>query len=129
MFVEFSDGKIKVWKLQSGQCLRRFEKAHSKGVTRVRFSKDSSQVMSCSFDHTIRIHGLKSGKLLKEFRGHTSFVNDVVYAADGHHILSGSSDGTVKMWSIKTTACVHTFQSALGAAQVRQSPLMIISLL
>lgn len=110
------DGKIKVWKIQSGQCLRRFEKAHSKGVTKVRFSKDSSQLLSCSFDQTIRIHGLKSGKLLKEFTGHTSFVNDVVYTIDGHHLLSGSSDGTVKLWSTKTCECIHTFQASLGTS-------------
>ena len=34
-----------------------------------------------------RIHGLKSGKTLKEFRGHTSFVNDSVFTHDGHNIV------------------------------------------
>lgn len=34
-----------------------------------------------------RIHGLKSGKTLKEFRGHTSFVNEVVYTVDGHSVI------------------------------------------
>lgn len=107
------DGQIKVWKILTGQCLRRFEKAHIKGVTCLQFSRDNSQVLSASFDHSIRIHGLKSGKLLKEFKGHTSFVNEVVFAADGHNILSASSDGTVKVWSLKSTECVSTYK-ALG---------------
>ncbi|KAJ4918847.1 hypothetical protein JOQ06_019554 [Pogonophryne albipinna] len=104
------DGKIKVWKIQSGQCLRRFERAHSKGVTCVSFCKDSSQLLSASFDQTIRIHGLKSGKTLKEFRGHTSFVNEATFTPDGHHVISASSDGTVKMWNMKTTECSNTFK-------------------
>uniref|UniRef100_A0A8C1WVX8 WD40 repeat-containing protein SMU1 n=1 Tax=Cyprinus carpio TaxID=7962 RepID=A0A8C1WVX8_CYPCA len=105
------DGKIKVWKIQSGQCLRRYERAHSKGVTCISFSKDSSQILSASFDQTIRIHGLKSGKSLKEFRGHSSFVNDATLTPDGHHIISASSDGTVKIWNVKTTECTSTFKS------------------
>jgi WD40 repeat protein len=32
------------------------------------------QVLSGSYDGSIRVHGLKSGKMLKEFRGHTSYV-------------------------------------------------------
>jgi WD40 repeat-containing protein SMU1 len=110
------DGKIKVWKIVTGQCLRRFERAHSKGVTSVSFSKDSSQLLSASFDQTIRIHGLKSGKTLKEFRGHTSFVNDAVFAADSHHIISASSDGRIKVWTIKSTECTSTFKSLGGAS-------------
>ncbi|XP_012512195.1 PREDICTED: WD40 repeat-containing protein SMU1 isoform X2 [Propithecus coquereli] len=105
------DGKIKVWKIQSGQCLRRFERAHSKGVTCLSFSKDSSQILSASFDQTIRIHGLKSGKTLKEFRGHSSFVNEATFTQDGHYIISASSDGTVKIWNMKTTECSNTFKS------------------
>lgn len=45
------------------------------------------------------MHGLKSGKTLKEFRGHTSFVNDVIFTSDAHSIVSASSDGTVKVSS------------------------------
>ena len=43
------------------------------------------------------MHGLKSGKTLKEFRGHTSFVNDAIFTTDAHNIISASSDGTVKV--------------------------------
>lgn len=72
-----------VWKLKSGQCLRKFESAHTQGVTSLAFSREGTHVLSASYDGLARVHGLKSGKLLKEFRGHTSYVNAALYSPDG----------------------------------------------
>ena len=55
-------------------------------------------ILTLSFSFVcFRMHGLKSGKTLKEFRGHTSFVNDAIFTMDAHNIISASSDGTVKV--------------------------------
>jgi WD40 repeat-containing protein SMU1 len=62
------DGEVKVWRIATGSCVKRFTKAHSQGITSISFSKDSFQILSTSFDSLVRIHGLKSGKMLKEFR-------------------------------------------------------------
>ena len=46
----------------------------------VEFTRDGSQLLTSSYDQTLRIHGLKSGRTLKEFRGHKSFVNKAVFS-------------------------------------------------
>ena len=57
----------------------------------------TQQVLSTSYDCTTKVHGLKSGKSLKEMRGHSSFVNSAVFMGDGHHVITASSDGTCKV--------------------------------
>lgn len=77
---------MQVWKIRTGQCLRKYERAHTQGVTSVSFSRDGTHVLSSSYDGLIRVHGIKSGKMLKELRGHTSYVNDAVYSPDGSQV-------------------------------------------
>jgi len=101
---------LKVWRVRTGQCVRRFPKAHAQGITCVSFSKDSTQVASGSFDSAARVHGLKSGKLLKELRGHTSYVNAIEFSPDAARLASCSSDGTVRVWDAKSSECLYSFQ-------------------
>lgn len=61
-------GHIKIWKISTGQCLRTFTDAHRGSVSSLCFSRDGTQLLSGSCDKTARIHGLKSGRTLKEFR-------------------------------------------------------------
>lgn len=126
------DGIIKVWQLRSGKCIRKFEKAHEKGVTSVCFSKEggAQQVLSASYDNTARIHGIKSGKLLKMFRGHTSFVNDAVFSHNSAWVITSSSDGTVKVWDAKTTDCLSTIKpAALKASSIAARESAVISVI
>ena len=84
----------KVWKITTGQRLCQFERAHSKVMTSITFfARDICQLLSMSYSTTwqsgtfkyitwassgislkcvlaCRIHGLKSGKTVKEFWGH-----------------------------------------------------------
>lgn len=48
------DGSISVWKVSTGECVKTFSSAHTQGITFVQFAKDPSQILSASFDHTIK---------------------------------------------------------------------------
>lgn len=61
-------GNIKIWKISTGQCLRTLADGHRGSIASLCFSRDGTQLLSASFDKTARIHGLKSGRTLKEFR-------------------------------------------------------------
>ena len=104
------DGQIKVWKLSTGVCLKKILHAHSGGITSISFNRDNSQVLTTSFDNLARVFGLKSGKMLREFRGHSSFVNCGMITKDNLHVFTGSSDGTCRLWDSQTTECLFTFR-------------------
>lgn len=111
-------GNLRAWRLQTGERTKYIRCAHLKTVSCIKFNHDNSQMLSGSHDTTLRIHGMKSGRLLKEFRGHTSFVNDVTFNHDGTNIISGSSDGTIRVWNAKTTECIHTHKGAIMDVRV-----------
>lgn len=48
--------------------------------------------------------------MLKEFRGHTSFVNGALYSADGTRIISCSADSTVRVWDSRSCDCTFVMR-------------------
>ena len=130
--------EIRIWRISDGKCLRKLEHTHSEGVTSILFYHKNSQIISGSYDGTIRIHGLKSGSLLKELKGHTSFITKILLIpspatptvsniSTSTNLLSSSADGSLRLWDISLSRLLKTMDpstsiSTLSSA-IRQSPL------
>lgn len=121
------DGRLKVWQLSSGECVRKFGAAHEGGVTALAFSKDGSQVLSGGNDGVARIFGMRSGRTLKEFRGHASFVTAVAFAREDALVVTGSADGSVKVWDCATQDCIATLRMPGGAAGASEAPVLSVT--
>ncbi|RKZ88364.1 MAG: hypothetical protein DRR19_12605, partial [Candidatus Parabeggiatoa sp. nov. 1] len=82
---------------------------HLSTVLSVAYSPDGQTVVSGSYDKTVKLWEVNTGRLLKTFHGHSSSVTSVAYAPDGQTVLSGSDDKTVKLWSVRTGLLLKTF--------------------
>jgi WD40 repeat protein len=81
---------------------------HKQGVNSVAFSPDSTQIISGSDDHTIRVWDAVSGAHLHTMNGHKSRVSSVAFSPDGSQIISGSGDHTVRVWDAVSGKHMHT---------------------
>ena len=53
-------------------------------------------VMSGSWDRSVRVWDVDSGRTIELLTGHTDWVTDVAVAKNGLHGLSSSADGTLR---------------------------------
>jgi len=104
-----SDETIKLWDLNTLQCIRSF-KGRSGDVNSVDLSNDQSLILSANDDDTINLWDTNTGNCLRTFEGHTSVVTSVSFSHDQSHILSTSDDNTIKLWDTYTGECLHTFE-------------------
>ena len=73
---------------------------HTLGVNSVVMSVDGSQIVSGSWDQTIRVWDVASRREVAKLEGHTGTVANVALSMDGSRIVRGSSDKTIRVWDV-----------------------------
>ncbi|MDM8522213.1 hypothetical protein QUF80_02480 [Desulfococcaceae bacterium HSG8] len=82
---------------------------HSSEVNSVAMSSDGKYIISGSFDKTVRLWDLSTGKEIRTFTGHQDSVNSVSLSEYGRTLVSGSDDNTVRLWNLSTGKELRTF--------------------
>ena len=72
------------------------------------YSPDGKFVLSGGKGNKLMIWDVISGKMLRQFEGHTDQIIRVGFSHDGKYALSGSWDKTIRLWDVLTGSTVKT---------------------
>jgi WD40 repeat protein len=92
------DNVIRVFELSTGK--ERKLVGHTQQIHGAVFTPDSKRILSGSYDQTVRMWDVESGKDVCRFFGHTNWVFGVAVSPDGKLGMSGSKDKTVRLWKL-----------------------------
>lgn len=125
-----SDGTIRFWSLQTGQCLKAIEVTRKDRRAAVSWSQnesgelehpdfnynavclsdDAKYVLYTDSENRLVLCDFKTGQSVRTFAGHGVFTNSVSFTRDGRFAVSGGDDHTVKVWELATGRCLRTFE-------------------
>jgi WD40 repeat protein len=82
-------------------------------VTSVCFSSDGKYILSGSYEKSVKLWDIGSGKEIRPFVGHKSVITSVCFSPDGKTALSGSCDCSMILWDVATSKKIRAFAGHL----------------
>lgn len=89
-----------------GKCIIKEFKGHMDGILSMKFNY--RLLFTGSYDSTIAIWDIFTGKLVRRLTGHQSGVKTLFF--DGSKLITGSLDKTIRVWNYITGECVSTYR-------------------
>ena len=83
---------------------------HTDKVTSVAVSPDNRHIVSGSYEKTLRVWDLVTGRCLNTMKRHTNTIFSIAVSPDGRHIVSGSEDMTLRLWDLGNGRCLNTMK-------------------
>ena len=106
-----SNGDIKIWNIESGDCIQKLN-GHSDWISGFVYLPNGNLV-SCSDRSTIKVWDLARGECIQTLAGHSGGVCCIVLLRNGQ-LASGSQDRTIKIWNLGSGECIKTLQKHSG---------------
>ncbi|XP_051877130.1 coronin-7 isoform X3 [Pristis pectinata] len=126
------DAKIRIWKVPTGgltEVLSNPEKVlhgHTEKIYSIRFHPLASDILaSSSYDMTVRIWNLSSGKEEILLRGHRDQIFSLSWSPDGQQLVTVSKDGQVRVYQPRRSA--SPVQEGPGPAGSRGARILWVS--
>jgi WD40 repeat protein len=93
-----------------GTELVRTLEGHRGFVDGVAVTPDGRRAVSASWDKTLKVWDLETGRTLRTLEGHTAHVYGVAVTPDGTHAVSVSWDRTLKVWDLDSGVTLCTLE-------------------
>jgi len=104
---------------------------HTDAVWSVAVSPDGKQLVSGSWDRSVRLWDTDTGAEISELRWHEDWVNSVAFSPDGTRVVSGSEDATIWVWDVITTeeatSILRTNEGAVNSVAFSPDGMKIVS--
>ncbi|XP_048949962.1 apoptotic protease-activating factor 1 isoform X5 [Canis lupus dingo] len=108
------DSSIQVWNWQSEEYV--FLQAHQETVKDFKLLKNS-KLLSWSFDGTVKIWSIITGRIEKDFVCHQDTVLSCDISPDATKFSSTSADKTAKIWSFELLSPLHELRGHKGCVR------------
>jgi uncharacterized protein (TIGR03067 family) len=95
---------------------------HNAVVSSVAITADGKTLASGSYDTTIKLWDLATGKETTPLRGHTAGVYSIAFAPDGKTLASGSHDDTARLWDVASGKEIAILKHAYHVKRVVFTP-------
>jgi WD40 repeat protein len=118
-----SDGTLRVWDMERGQCLRILG-GHMVSLLDIDWSPDSTQLASCGADSLVKLWDAACGTVLKVLRGDRDWAQGVAWSPNGQilaSVLPSGGQGGIGLWDLTASVPLRMLQSPDAHDTVFQS--------